>query len=576
MPEARVVCTLEIETDGKSRTLTLDDKIVSFGRSRKNTVPLRDDAKVSAEHCQIVRQKDAWTLIDCGSKNKTFLNGTPVSVAALRNGDKIRVGNTNVTFRQGEPAPLNPRDAERLMDGKPTVNEAAAKAIAAALTPPKSDERAEQRAPSRAAKKSSGLREAVRVERGAGRSVSAFAMACFFVAGTLSGLTALFVFDGGRKAEKAPVAAKTESVKLAAGDVLAQPAADAGTPVADPPKEEPVAVKDPVVPEPPKEEPVKPEPPKEEPADVAVKNPVTPEPPKEEPVKPEPPKESPVASDPPPAASDEPPTGEPEDVAAKTPPKEDKPEVPGGGTAPEDPDEDKRPPTQFMGLRTKLRNVVFVMDVTGSMEDPASVTPTEYSGPPEIKLSAEIKRQLEKFDRKDVKTKLDAAKYELANAIAWLHPDVNFTVIFYSFSPTPWQNKFMPAADKNKIDAIKRIKTQAAWGGTNIFDALEKAFGIIDDHKKTQKKPAAPPPGGGTEAKKAAYSIFLVTDGKHNTGRFPDPEEFLREIKKLNSDGRAIINTIGVGQPGVGVDPPDPAFLGRLAEENGGECKMVK
>ena len=567
MPEARIACTLEIVTDGKSRTLTLDDKIVSFGRSRKNTVPLRDDAKVSAEHCQIVRQKDAWTLIDCGSKNKTFLNGTPVSVAALRNGDKIRVGNTSVTFRQGEPAPLDPRDAERLMGGKPTANEAAAKAIEAALTKPKAEEKSQ----ARAAKKSSGMREAVRVERGAGNRVSAFAMACFFVAGTLSGLTALFVFDGGRKAEKPAVAAKNEPVKIAAGDVLAQPVVDAGAPVVEPPKEEPVAVKDPVVPEPPKEEPVKAEPPKEEPADVAVKEPAKLEPPKEEP-----PKESPVAADPPPAASDEPPTGEPEDVAAKTPPKEEKPEVPGGGTAPEDPDEEKRPPTQFMGLKTKLKNVVFVMDVTGSMEDPATVTPTEYSGPPEIKLSAEIKRQLEKFDRKEVKTKLDAAKYELANAIAWLHPDVNFTVIFYSFSPTPWQNKFMPAADKNKIDAIKRIKTQAAWGGTNIFDALEKAFGIIDDNKKAQKKPAAPPPGAGTEAKKAAYSIFLVTDGKHNTGRFPDPEEFLREIKKLNSDGRAIINTIGVGQPGVGVDPPDPAFLGRLAEENGGECKMVK
>jgi hypothetical protein len=36
------------------------------------------------------------------------------------------------------------------------------------------------------------------------------------------------------------------------------------------------------------------------------------------------------------------------------------------------------------------------------------------------------------------------------------------------------------------------------------------------------------------------------------------------------------LHTIGVGQPGVGVDPPDPAFLMRLAEENGGQCKMVK
>lgn len=560
MPESNA-CTLEVVTDGKSRTITLDEKVVTFGRSRKNTVPLRDDGKVSAEHCQVVRQKDAWMLIDCGSKNKTFLNGTSISVSALKHGDSFKIGKTEVTFRVGAPTALDPKEAEKLLAAKPTSNDQAGEAIAAALSAPAKP------AEPRAAKKSSGLREAVRVERGS-RGVSVFAMTCFFVAGILSGLTALSLVDNREDRKSKTPVAKLEQ----RGPV------EAAGPKEEPKKEEPVAVAPKE--EPRKEEPVavvpKEEPKKEEPVVVAPKE----EPKTEEPVTAKvPPKETPepvtVRKDPvpppPPASEDPPAAGDP--VTAK-PPADPPPPASDGGTTVEPPDDPARPPTQFMGLKTMIKRVIFVMDVTGSMEDPASVTPAEFSGPPEIKIGAELKRQLDKFGRKDVKTKLDAAKYELTHSIAYLHPDVEFTVIFYSFSPTPWQKRLVPANEKNKIDAIKRIKTTSAWGGTNIYDALESAFGIVDDHRKGLKKPATP---SGTGAKgKPEYAIFLVTDGRHNTGRFPDPEEFLSEIRKINKDDRALINTIGVGQPGVGVDPPDPVFLARLASENGGEGKMLK
>lgn len=566
-------CILEVVTDGKSRTIALDDKVVTFGRSRKNTVPLRDDAKVSAEHCQVVRQKEAWMLIDCGSKNKTFLNGSAVSVSALKHGDSFKIGETAVTFRVGVPTALDPKEAEKLMTKQPTANEKAGEAIAAALaTPVPAPVAASAPAPApapeaRAPKKSSGVRPAVRVERGS-KGVSAFAIACFFVAGLLSGVTALSVMDNRDDKKPAkPAAAKIEQP----GPEIPATVPDPKTAGVDPaPKEQPVAVV-------PKEEPKQ-----EEPVAVAPKE----EPKKEEPVAvaPKPvdppvvaPKETPVVAKkdpvpPPPAATDDPPAAD-DPVSVK--PVDPKPTPPGdGGTTVEPPDDPTRPPTQFMGLKTMLKRVVFVMDVTGSMEDPATVTPAEFSGPPEIKLGAELKRQLEKFNRKDVKTKLDAAKYELTHSIAYLHADVEFTVIFYSFSPTPWQKRLVAASDKNKIDAIKRIKTTSAWGGTNIFDALDSAFGIIDDHIKTLKKPA-PAPGSAAKGR-PDYAIFLVTDGRHNTGRFPDPEEFLKEIRKINKDDRAIINTVGVGQPGVGVDPPDPVFLARLASENGGEGKMLK
>ncbi|MCE9581445.1 MAG: FHA domain-containing protein [Planctomycetes bacterium] len=552
-------CTLEVVTDGKARTITLDEKVVTFGRSRKNTVPLKEDSKISAEHCQVVRQKDSWMLIDNGSKNKTFLNGTAVSVAALKHGDSFKIGETSVTFRVGAPTAMNPKEAERLMAKQPSSNTAAGDAIAAALSKPEP----------RVSKKSSGVRDAIKVERG-GKGVSSLAIICFFFAGILSGYTFLHLFDN-RAEKKAPATAKIETKKPLI-QIPDQPVSV--QPPADPPKEVPSVVtpkedpKDPVVAVAPKETP-KETPvvavPKETPKDPVVA--VDPkETPKEEPVavKPEPP---------PPAASEDPPPAAGDPVAVKPPVPDPKAEP---GTSVETPDDPKRLPTQFMGLRTTLKRVIFVMDVTGSMEDPASVTPAEFTGPAEIKIGAELKRQLDKFDRKDVKTKLDAAKYELTHTIAYLHPDVEFTVIFFSFSPTPWQKRFMAASEKNKIDAIKRIKTTSAWGGTNIYDALESSFGIVDDFRKTAKKPATPA-GGATGAKgKPEFAVFLLTDGKHNTGRFPDPEEFLKEIRKMNADDRVLINTIGVGTPGVGVDPPDPVFLARLASENGGEGKMLK
>ena len=559
MPENNA-CTLEVATDGKRRTITLDDKVVTFGRSRKSSVSLREDSKVSAEHCQVVRQKDAWMIIDCGSKNKTFLNGSAISVAALKHGDTFNIGKTEVTFRVGSPTAMDPKEAERLMSKQESPSKLAGDAIAAALAKPAPEVRA--------AKKSSGLRQAVRVERG-GKGVSLFALACFFIAGILSGVTALSVLDNRKDEKKAQPVAKAE---LKGTLVSTQMPADA----TQAPKDEPVAVapKDDS-----KDEPVA-VPPKDEPKDTAVvvapKDPpvalAPADSPKDEPVtvKKEPVTPLPPASEDPPAA-DEPVTVKP--VDPKAPPVD-------PGTTAEMPDDPTRPPTQFMGLRTMIKRVVFVMDVTGSMEDPATVTPSEFSGPADLKLGAELKRQLDKFERKDVKTKLDAAKYELTHSIAYLHPDVEFTVIFYSFSPTPWQKRLMAASDKNKIDAIKRIKTTSAWGGTNIYDGLECAFGIIDDHRKSMKKPAAAPGKGTATKPKPEYAIFLVTDGKHNTGRFSNPtsgpEEFLKEIRNVNKDDRAIINTVGVGQPGVGVDPPDPVFLARLASENGGEGKMLK
>ncbi len=70
---------------------------VIVGRDPRNPVPL-NDGSVSREHLRIEFTGRGYRLIDLGSKNRTFLNGEPVREWALRHGDRIGIGDTELRF----------------------------------------------------------------------------------------------------------------------------------------------------------------------------------------------------------------------------------------------------------------------------------------------------------------------------------------------------------------------------------------------------------------------------------------------------------------------------------------------
>ncbi|MHC4606235.1 MAG: vWA domain-containing protein [Planctomycetota bacterium] len=70
-------------------------------------------------------------------------------------------------------------------------------------------------------------------------------------------------------------------------------------------------------------------------------------------------------------------------------------------------------------------------------------------------------------------------------------------------------------------------------------------------------------------------TIYLLTDGRPNRGKITSPEGILAELKKLNELRKITIHTICLGDPGEGRDPPDPDFLRKMAEENGGKFRHV-
>ena len=55
-----------------------------------------DDSNVSRRHAEVTRRGPDLVLRDLGSTNGTKLNGAPISVSTLKDGDQILVGATRI------------------------------------------------------------------------------------------------------------------------------------------------------------------------------------------------------------------------------------------------------------------------------------------------------------------------------------------------------------------------------------------------------------------------------------------------------------------------------------------------
>jgi hypothetical protein len=96
---------LAVEHDGRSRLIALSRPITHIGRGLVADVRL-EDPHVSRRHAIIAIRGDgpeAVRVLDDRSSGGTFVNGTPVTVAQLHDGDIVRVG--RVWFRYTEIAP---------------------------------------------------------------------------------------------------------------------------------------------------------------------------------------------------------------------------------------------------------------------------------------------------------------------------------------------------------------------------------------------------------------------------------------------------------------------------------------
>ncbi|MHC5039576.1 MAG: FHA domain-containing protein [Planctomycetota bacterium] len=74
------------------------ERVVTIGRARTNDLIL-PVGMVSREHAQISWNGEAFQIKDLGSSNGTFVNEKEVKEAVLKDGDAVKIGPYNLTFR---------------------------------------------------------------------------------------------------------------------------------------------------------------------------------------------------------------------------------------------------------------------------------------------------------------------------------------------------------------------------------------------------------------------------------------------------------------------------------------------
>jgi small-conductance mechanosensitive channel len=85
----------------RGRTLTLDGRPVTVGRSRSSTLPLAD-GNASKEHLRIEWTEEGYVLTDLGSSFGTRVNGQAASRVLLSPLDRIAIGDTLLIFESHE------------------------------------------------------------------------------------------------------------------------------------------------------------------------------------------------------------------------------------------------------------------------------------------------------------------------------------------------------------------------------------------------------------------------------------------------------------------------------------------
>jgi len=94
----RVDYDLAVITDHTAREIVFGERQIYLGRKNTNDFVLDDDS-ASRIHAYVAYERHRHVLYDAGSLNGTFVNKKPVSRHELKDGDKILIGATTLTYK---------------------------------------------------------------------------------------------------------------------------------------------------------------------------------------------------------------------------------------------------------------------------------------------------------------------------------------------------------------------------------------------------------------------------------------------------------------------------------------------
>lgn len=163
-------------------------------------------------------------------------------------------------------------------------------------------------------------------------------------------------------------------------------------------------------------------------------------------------------------------------------------------------------PRMFYGVRIYARSVIFVLDISGSMN-------------------------------------IQEAKLQLKNAYHSLKGGENFNIIVYSDAARSWKGEVVAATEENQEEADLWLYRVRSRGGTNMYDGLRMAFETAREEQDT---------------------IIFLSDGHPNKGPITEPKALLAKVVQWNLSKNIPVHTIGIGSHQV------EAFMEALAAQNNG------
>ncbi len=219
----------------------------------------------------------------------------------------------------------------------------------------------------------------------------------------------------------------------------------------------------------------------------------------------------------------------------------------------------KRETNQFVGIKTTSTRVLFIIDVSGSMED--------------------VVVERERFEQHDDLTKLGIVKSELLSAIDGLSKNTWFNIVAFATDLDPWKKRLVPANIVNRASASSWVKRLAPIGGSASVElagaGLTGAANLEAGKTNTLKAlmypfsidPEDPPKSAVTQGKVSIKNkldtVFFLSDGRPSTGVLVDTLEILEEVFRVNEVFRIVFHAIAIGDF-------QKNFLRDLAEHTGG------
>lgn len=179
---------------------------------------------------------------------------------------------------------------------------------------------------------------------------------------------------------------------------------------------------------------------------------------------------------------------------------------------------------EFFGIRIESHRVLFIIDVSGSMNEPMRA----------------------RYENENGKPRIEVAKQQLEKVVQALDDNALFNILPFSGGVQSWLDEGIAESNKKTRDeALDYVKTLGAGGGTNLYDSLEKAFEDKD-----------------------VDTIFVLSDGEPTAGKIIDPQSIREAVAKLNETRGVVINTISIGL--------DLEVLEGIAADSGGTYVVIQ